>query len=67
MTRDSFQGFLQKRNLNDIYAQPYYWQDVAQSDFLDCQSNLNPSQIGDWQSISKSTFQNWLTIQSNYF
>ena len=32
--------------------------------FLDCQSNPNPSQIYDWQSKSKSNFQNGLTIQS---
>ena len=32
--------------------------------FLDCQSNPNPLQIYDWQSKSKSTFQNGLTIQS---
>ncbi len=32
--------------------------------FLDCQSNLNPSEICDCQSKAKSTFQNGLTIQS---
>ena len=32
--------------------------------FLDWQSNPNPSQICDWQSKSKSDFQNGLTIQS---
>ena len=32
--------------------------------FLDCQSNPNPSHIYDWQSESKSTFHNGLTIQS---
>ncbi len=32
--------------------------------FLDWQSNPNQSQICDWQSKSKSDFQNWLTIQS---
>jgi hypothetical protein len=36
--------------------------------FLDCQSNQNPLQKYDWQSKSKSTFENGLTIQfkSNY-
>jgi len=33
---------------------------------LDCQSNPIPSQIFDWQSKSKSNFQNGLTIQSNH-
>jgi len=37
-------------------------QAIAQSDFVDCQSNPNPSQICDWKS--KSNFQNGLTIQS---
>jgi len=32
--------------------------------FFDWQSNPNPSQICDWQSKSKSDFQNELTIQS---
>jgi hypothetical protein len=35
-----------------------------QAIILDCHSNPNQSQICDWQSRSKSDFQNGLTIQS---
>ena len=50
--------------LNFIMVHCYLGRLLLNPIFLDCQSNPNPSQIYDWQSKSKSNFQNGLTIQS---